>query len=265
MKYNAHKILNLICQKHSRDIVIPNCKTGGTWYSNGLLILDVLVIPRSWRNMVIRAYEIKVNRSDFLNDVKWKNYLQFCNELYFVCPPRLIEPEELPTDVGLLWTSVNCNKIYTKRKAVTRDIDIPNELFLYIIMWRSIIKDGEMVNNLDKKAYWQNWLNEKKIDYNFGQMVSKKINEFIKIEIESVKNENKVLKRENDNLMEIKEFCKNLGYKSGNMWINNFLRKIEMLNNGLPENSINILKDTIVNLHQIQNLIEQYQLGLKVK
>lgn len=67
---------------------------------------------------VMKGYEFKVSRQDFLNDLKprrrrwlncpgedlkWKYYLQFCNLFYFVCPEGLIRPDEVPAPAGLIW------------------------------------------------------------------------------------------------------------------------------------------------------------------
>ena len=59
----------------------------------------------------IKGYEFKVNRADFLNEIKtgkWKRYLGYCHTLSFVCPKGLIDKSEVPPKIGLLWmTTVN--------------------------------------------------------------------------------------------------------------------------------------------------------------
>jgi len=59
----------------------------------------------------IRGYEFKVDRSDFLKEIKtgkWKQYLEYCHTFSFVCPKGLIKKSEVPSKVGLLWvTKVN--------------------------------------------------------------------------------------------------------------------------------------------------------------
>jgi hypothetical protein len=49
------------------------------------------------------GFEVKVNRSDFLQDDKWEHYLQMCTHFYFVCPKGLIAKEELPDEIGLIY------------------------------------------------------------------------------------------------------------------------------------------------------------------
>ena len=54
----------------------------------------------------VRGYEIKVSRSDFVNDTKWQDYLPYCHQFYFVCPPDLIQPDELPKEIGLMYAEI---------------------------------------------------------------------------------------------------------------------------------------------------------------
>jgi hypothetical protein len=68
------------------------------------------------------AYEIKVSRSDFLRDMKQADKQDpardISNEFWFVAPPGLIRPDELPSYAGLLepeplW-EMNANCRYVK-------------------------------------------------------------------------------------------------------------------------------------------------------
>ena len=92
-KITAADITGLLAAKHQKDIFIPQCKTGSTWMG-APHILDAWVMPRSWTKPVI-GYEIKVSRSDYQRDKKWKIYLEYCHLFYFVVPYGLIEPREV--------------------------------------------------------------------------------------------------------------------------------------------------------------------------
>ena len=52
------------------------------------------------------CYEIKTSRSDFLCEVKRplkrRMGLRYSNEFYFVTPPGLLDPAEIPVDCGLI-------------------------------------------------------------------------------------------------------------------------------------------------------------------
>jgi hypothetical protein len=62
--------------------------------------LDLFYFSR-W-NRETRGYEIKVSRSDFLADKKWREYLKYCRVFYFVAPAGIIKPSELPPEIGLI-------------------------------------------------------------------------------------------------------------------------------------------------------------------
>ena len=115
----ANDILGLLLDKHHKDICVPECKTGST-YGPGLRRIDLWVLKTSWAHPAVYGYEIKINRQDFLHDTKWQDYLEYCTDFYFACPPGVIEPNELPPEVGLLVSSVNGARLFTKKKATSR-------------------------------------------------------------------------------------------------------------------------------------------------
>jgi hypothetical protein len=61
---------------------------------------DLIGIRRSKR--IVRIFEVKTSRSDFLADKKWSKYLQFATHFYFIAPVGVIKPEELDQRVGLI-------------------------------------------------------------------------------------------------------------------------------------------------------------------
>jgi hypothetical protein len=81
-----------------RSILIPEF----TW---GDLRIDALLI--NFDKRLIRGFEIKVNRGDFIKDEKWALYSQFCSSLIIACPAELIKPEEVEKPFGLLWVYEN--------------------------------------------------------------------------------------------------------------------------------------------------------------
>ena len=205
MSVTARDIEQLLAQRHSRDVFVTSCKTGPTHYSDGLLILDAWAMKRSWSNPVTHGYEIKVSRSDFLRDEKWRGYLDYCSSFSFVCPPGIISPDELPPEVGLVVTSKNGTRLYTKRKPVDRKVEIPESLFRYVLMCRSQISRNERESNsLD---YWQEWLNLKREKQETGVRVAYRIEELVRARVSEVKRENQALRDENQRLQSIKELA----------------------------------------------------------
>ena len=132
-------ILQALKERHWKDVFIPECKTGPTWVNQNLRRLDAWVMRRSWTQFGTIGYEVKVSRSDFKQDNKWREYLSYCHWFYFVCPWGLIQPEEIEKDAGLCWVSKNSQRIYTKKHVEKRDIEIPVELLIHILMSRTII------------------------------------------------------------------------------------------------------------------------------
>lgn len=67
---------------------------------------DVYSLNRTFllHRIIAWTHEVKVSRSDFLKEInseKWRKYLSFCHQFYFACPVGLVQPKELPTNVGL--------------------------------------------------------------------------------------------------------------------------------------------------------------------
>ena len=204
-------VISALRNKHHKDVFLTECKTGPTVMGHHSRF-DALVMTKSWSNPAVIGYEIKVSRQDFIHDTKWSNYLDYCNELYFVCPPSIISVNEVPDDVGLYWTTGSGEKVYQKKKAKYRDIVIPDSLWRYILMWRSKIGDEINPNEPDKQDDWRRWLENREIDHNFGYMVGRAIKEEIRKRITEVQNENQRLSNLTSKYEDIKQLLAKLGY-----------------------------------------------------
>ena len=136
---DAEKIYSLLKVKHSKDVIIPECKNGETWGVRDLLKLDAWVLRRTYSPLTTIGYEIKCSRQDFEQDQKWTNYLDLCHAFYFVCPAGLIRATDLPNSIGIIWASKD--RLHTKRKAEIRkpNIEKLNRLLIYVVMSRSKI------------------------------------------------------------------------------------------------------------------------------
>lgn len=59
------------------------------------------------KNFLKVAYEVKVSRADFLNEIKQPNKRQqglwISNEFYFATPAGLVKQEEIPPECGLIY------------------------------------------------------------------------------------------------------------------------------------------------------------------
>lgn len=249
---SADQILNLLLRKHSDDICVPECHTDST-ATHTYRRFDLWVMKKSWSKPYTIGYEIKCSRSDFLNDNKWPEYLKYCSDFYFVAPPGIIQPEELPSGVGLLVTSTNKVRLYMKRKATHRNVEIPISIYKYILMWRAqIIRKADR----SKQGYWKNWLATKNEKKELGYNVSKKLREIIERKIDTVSLENSRLRNENNRLTEIKNLLKELGYNETYFSIytakDKVKAKVKEIETGIPDGLLNYLDNVIKNLNLIR-------------
>lgn len=251
----ANDIVDLLLRKHSKDLCIPECKTGGT-YVGHYGIMDLWVIKKSFATPTAYAYEVKINRQDFLRDTKWKKYLDYCNEFYFVAPPGIIEPNELAPETGLLITSKNAKLLYTKKKAANRDITIPTKLFLYVLFWRSTTHHEKETAGMTK--IWENWLNDKKAKLELGRAVSKKINDLVfRLEKENAK-----LQKIEYQYGNIKQALLDAGYEEKDIYSWAFPRRFRddlVGKKQIPSAIINNAKIIKTAIRRLQNEIETFE------
>lgn len=178
----AKLALDLLRERHAKDLFVAECKNGPTVGATRLLRLDAWVFRPTWVPPTTIGYEIKMSRQDFLGDEKWRSYLPLCHQLNFVCPAKLIEPPELPTDVGLLWITSGGGRLYTKRKAVYREIEPAPflDLVYYVLMHRvRIVSEtpGLTRNRGDSLAHWREWVEQRAAGCRLGPEIRGKIRE----------------------------------------------------------------------------------------
>lgn len=91
------------------------------------------------------AYEIKVSRSDYLNEIKnsdkRRQALELSNRFYFITPQGLLNKDEIPNECGLMEVDVDSN-IKTIKKAPHRETDGLVWQFLCSIARRADVAEG---------------------------------------------------------------------------------------------------------------------------
>jgi DNA repair MmcB-like protein len=205
-RISARQIESLLEQRHSSDFYASQVKNGPTQYTStgDLLILDFWAMKKSWSNPLSIGYEIKVSRSDFLQDTKWHGYLDYCQEFYFAAPVGVIDPKELPPEVGLVVCSRNAKMILTKKKAQRRNIEIPESFYRYVLMNKINASDlNDEFSRSSKVRYWERWLKNKEINSELGYHVSKVVSESL---VEGKRRSDK-LEIEIEALKLVKDFC----------------------------------------------------------
>lgn len=183
-RVRADMIKLALSKRHTRDSFFTEVKNGPTHTSHELLIMDAVAFKKSWANPCIMGYEIKVSRSDFLGDEKWRGYLQYCNQFSFVCPRGMIEPDELPDDIGLIYYNPDKETLYTRRKATHREIDPPLGMMMYLIMrW-----DGQKHPFFTtEREYFEALRADKKDRKELGRFVAKETQEYIRELVDQIR------------------------------------------------------------------------------
>ena len=137
-------------------------------------IVDVLAIFKSYSNQCVRIYEVKINRSDFLQDVnagKYLKYMEYCNQFYFAVPARLIKKEELPGGCGLItngpkgWQSV--------KAAPRRDFTLSRDMMMALLL-KGYQNHFDEYRRLEKERF-QDYPGLLAVTYSFGVKVSRDI------------------------------------------------------------------------------------------
>ena len=208
----APGVVELLRAKHSGDVFIAECKNGPTHYvePGGMVRMDAWAMPRSWAHPAVTAYEVKISRSDFLNDTKWPKYLDLCNLLYFVAPRGVVNKEEVPESCGLLEVSKNAKRLITRKKAPHRDVEIPEDLWRYILMCRSNIVD-ERDPEQSNAEQWRVWLAQKRKDQETGWLAGRRIEELVEARVADVQAENERMKQQVECYSEVAEVMKEAG------------------------------------------------------
>lgn len=182
----ATDIKKALSQYHSdsyKSTIFFEVKTGPTYFNSDLLIMDGLAIKKSWKNPKLTGYEIKVSRSDFLRDEKWRGYLDYCHKFYFVCPKGLIsrdEIEALDENVGLMYYHKDYNncRLHTMKAPVYRNIGFPPKELLYYILLSKVDRDKDPF--YDSQAdYFRELVERKENNKSLGFAVRGKIGDVI--------------------------------------------------------------------------------------
>lgn len=256
MSITAKQISDLLMQKYSDFVCIPECKIGSSWSNGKHRIIDLWCMAKSWAHPRTIAFEIKVNRNDFLRDIKWQDYLDYCTEFYFVAPPNIIMPDELPPEAGLLVISKNCKMVITKKKAPMRQSQIPESIYRYILMWRAGIID-ERSQKQDTAEYWKTWLEKRKENHDLGYNVSNKIREIVKTRIETTEAKNSKLQKEIEQLSDIKQFLDGIGFNYKQYYGRSYIKKtlqdvLRRIDRDIPGGLIDSINTSISNLKTAQ-------------
>jgi hypothetical protein len=202
--------------------------------------MDAWACKRSWTNPLSIGYEVKVSRSDFLRDDKWRAYLPLCHQFYFVCPTELIDRKEVPKNVGLIYVTSGGGRLITKIKSPFRNIELPNALLFYLLICRAKIQRYES-NPEDVTVRWKNWLSRRIEDRELGYEVSRAIRE----KVDLIQRENARLKTKHREYDEVRAMLKTLGFENPDQrWLDawNVKSKVQEMLRVVPPDLLAALK-----------------------
>lgn len=214
---NSQDIQLLLARRYPTEkfVLVTECKDGPTMASTNHQRMDAWAMARSWAHPLTVAIEIKVSRSDFLQDAKWRTYLDYCNEFYFAVAPGVCSLDELPPGVGLLEASRNAKLLVCRRRAVYREIP-PGDLdsvFRYILMSRARITGVDIPHNAQQRGphYWREWLEERADERDTGHALSQAVARRTQARCAKVEEENSRLIVENARLANVKRMLEEAG------------------------------------------------------
>lgn len=211
MSLTDNQVIRALCQtRHREDICIPECKTGPS-QNHFHRRIDLWTMKRSWSRPLICAYEVKVSRSDFQQDKKWHEYLQYCHQFFWACPWGLIQPEEVSGDAGLIWVTQTGSRCVMKKKAAHRKMDgLPDTLVSYILFSRCSFKKeiGDGTRD-DRIEFWKHWLGQKHEAKELGRQVSRHIRQTVDEAVTKVERRHEELDREIQTLKQVRDFVVN--------------------------------------------------------
>jgi len=236
----SNEIVNLLEAKHSEDVFVSELKSGPS-QGRRYYRLDGWAMKKSWANPRVTGYEIKVSRSDFLRDDKWQQYLDVCDELFFVCPYGLIRKEEVPGNAGLMWVYKNGGGLRTVKKAAYKRAVIPEAVYRYILFSRANITAPVTIER-QGKAYWEAWMKKKQEDLEFGQTVARKLSYEKAQYVYKIEEENSKLRKQNEQFAAVKKLIDDNGLTNSWNYEEAVKRKLDQVKHSVSAEFLQHLK-----------------------
>ena len=172
-KVTSTEIKIALSRINTKNYFLTEVKSGSSYMGTANRILDALAIKKSYTNKCFTGYEIKVSRSDFKADNKMYTYLPLVHQLYLVCPKGLIQPEELPLEIGLMWYNPEKQTLVYKKKTPRRNIEIDPEMLLYIIYSR--LEEDRIPFYSSKAEFLKDWMENKNSNRDLGNRVGSEL------------------------------------------------------------------------------------------
>jgi hypothetical protein len=242
----AEEVKRALAARHKNDLFFTEVKDGPTQTVNHHSKVDALAIRLSWTQFNITGYEVKVSRSDFLRDEKWRAYLPMCNQLYWVVLDGVCDELEIPECCGLI--RYRNGRLSVIKKAPSRDIEPPVDMYKYLMFnyIGALQKREATTSRTDRllpsekqevfEAYLKDKIKAREVGYKTGCKLAQKLRD-AEYEIENLKRRMDD-ERKFDN--EKNEICKALGVEPYYGWLDRCLQSIQQLktSGGVTTNAV---------------------------
>lgn len=214
--------MKALAERHSEDVFVPECRDGAS-QTRSHRRLDAWVLLKTWSPVSTIGYEIKVSRSDWRRDEKLDAYMGLCHTLYVVAPKGIVPPDELPGGVGLLEPVGDGTRLVTRRKPTRRQIDLPVDLLLYVLMSRVDIRRERPTSDYraDAKAWKLRELREWVTTKDDRRELSMALSQKIRARFDAQEHRQRLLERQIEELRRIETRIVELGFDPGqsvNSW-----------------------------------------------
>lgn len=180
----AQHLKQLLADRHCADAFVPECKMG----SVGSRSLDGWVLLPTWSPLTTIGYEIKVSRSDWLQDQKFEEYRAVCHLFFVVAPKGVIERQELPSGVGLLEPigSGTGERLVMRLKPARNEPDSKKlvSLMAHALMWKRAEGDHKRMDRQRQAAFWREWVEQKQDFHRVGRNVRGRMRKMLSEAIE---------------------------------------------------------------------------------
>lgn len=137
-------------------------------------IVDVLAIFKSYSKPIVRIYEVKITRADFLRDMnsgKFLKYKENCNQFYFATLAGLIPRTDLPDGCGLI--SYGPNGWRAVKAAPMQDFELPRDVMMTLLL-KGYQDHFEKYRQLERDKFTE-YKGLREATYSFGIKLSRDI------------------------------------------------------------------------------------------
>lgn len=195
INFTADMIKSLLALRHPPgEWVLIYELSNGTGYNPKQRYIDAFAFNcYPSKNNIRIAYEIKVSRSDFVNELKHPEKRQWamdvCHQFYFACAPGVAEKSEIPEGCGLLVATKNANmmrvQLHARQKLKPRPLQ-DNEIAAMLraierinrkdlIHWKYAgrdLTDDDLLKLIEEK---RDWLEKEEIEKKVNQGVNESL------------------------------------------------------------------------------------------